>query len=147
MNIAPPPSTRISSNKHIWHKVHKPTLLKLFGDKMCCLQFLGLRGMRWRENGGSCTMRNFIICTHPQISLGRSSQGEWGGQGMWHAWERRDVYKVLVGKPEGKRPLERPKRRREEGVRMDLMEIGLGGCGLDSTGSGQGLVEGCCECG
>jgi hypothetical protein len=30
---------------------------------------------------------------------------------------------------------------------MDLGEIGLGGCGLDSTGSGQGLVAGCCECG
>jgi hypothetical protein len=45
--------------------------------------------MRWRENGGSCTMRNFIICTHPQISLGKSSQGEWGGRDMWHAGERR----------------------------------------------------------
>jgi hypothetical protein len=30
---------------------------------------------------------------------------------------------------------------------MDLREIGLGGCGLDSTGSGQGQVAGCCECG
>jgi hypothetical protein len=42
------------------------------------------------ENGGSCTMRSFIICTHPQISLGRSGQGELGGQGMWHARERRE---------------------------------------------------------
>jgi hypothetical protein len=33
-------------------------------------------------DGGSCTMRNFIICTHPQISLGKSSQGECGGRGM-----------------------------------------------------------------
>jgi hypothetical protein len=30
---------------------------------------------------------------------------------------------------------------------MDLREIGLGGCGLDSTGSGQGPVAGCCDCG
>jgi hypothetical protein len=30
---------------------------------------------------------------------------------------------------------------------MDLTEIGLGVCGLDSTGSGQGPVAGCCECG
>jgi hypothetical protein len=65
---------------------------------------------------------------------------------MWHAWERR-VYKVLVGKPEGKRPFGRPRRRWEDGIRMDLREIGLGGCGLDSTGSGQGPVTGCCECG
>jgi hypothetical protein len=46
---------------------------------------------------------------------------------MWHAWEKRDVYKVLVGKPEGKRPLGRPRRRWEHGIRMDLREIGLGG--------------------
>jgi hypothetical protein len=58
------------------------------------------------------------------------------------------VYKVLVGKPEGKRPLGRLRRRWEGGIRMDLMEIGLGvGGGLDSTGSGQGSVAGCCECG
>jgi hypothetical protein len=37
--------------------------------------------------------------------------------------EERKVYKVLVGKPEGKRPLGRP---RQDGIRMDLREIGLG---------------------
>jgi hypothetical protein len=36
------------------------------------------------------------------------------------------VYKVLVGKPEGKRPLGRPGRRWEDGIRMDLREIGFG---------------------
>jgi hypothetical protein len=41
--------------------------------------------------------------------------------------EERKVYKVLVGKPEGKRPLGRPRRRWEVGIRMDLREIGLGG--------------------
>jgi hypothetical protein len=61
--------------------------------------------------------------------------------------EERNVYKVLVGKPEGKRPLGRPRRRWEDGIRMDLRKIGLGGCGLDSTASGQGPVAGCCECG
>jgi hypothetical protein len=58
------------------------------------------------------------------------------------------VYKALVGKPEGKRPLERPRRRRwEDGIRMDLRQTGWGGCELDSTGSGQGPVARCCECG
>jgi hypothetical protein len=59
------------------------------------------------------------------------------------------VYKVLVGKPEGKRPLGRPRRRWEDGIRMDLMVsgLGVGGGGLDSTGSGQGPVAGCSECG
>jgi hypothetical protein len=61
--------------------------------------------------------------------------------------EERKVYKVLVGKPEGKRPLGRPRRRWEDGIRMDFREIGLGGCGLNSTDSGQGPVAGCCECG
>jgi hypothetical protein len=40
--------------------------------------------------------------------------------------EERKVYKVLVGKPEGRRPLGRPRRRWEYGIRMDLREIGLG---------------------
>jgi hypothetical protein len=37
------------------------------------------------------------------------------------------VYKVLVGKPEGKRPLGRARRMWEDGIRMDLREISLGG--------------------
>jgi hypothetical protein len=41
--------------------------------------------------------------------------------------EERKVYKVLVGKLEGKRPLGRPRRRWEDGIRMDLREIDLGG--------------------
>jgi hypothetical protein len=40
--------------------------------------------------------------------------------------EERKAYRVLVGKPERKRPLERPRRRREDGIRMDLREIGWG---------------------
>jgi hypothetical protein len=38
-----------------------------------------------------------------------------------------EVYRVLVGKPEGRRPLGRPRRRWEDGIRMDLEEIGWGG--------------------
>jgi hypothetical protein len=41
--------------------------------------------------------------------------------------EERKVYKILVGKLEGKRPLGRPRRRWEDGIRMGLREIGLGG--------------------
>jgi hypothetical protein len=36
------------------------------------------------------------------------------------------VYKVLMRKPDGKRPLERPRRRWEDGIRMDLKETGWG---------------------
>jgi hypothetical protein len=38
----------------------------------------------------------------------------------------RELYKVWVAKPEGKRPLGRPRRRWEDGIRMDLTEIGWG---------------------
>ena len=40
--------------------------------------------------------------------------------------QRRVVYRVLVGKPEGKRPLGRPRRRWEDNIRVDLQEVGLG---------------------
>jgi len=42
--------------------------------------------------------------------------------------ERRGVQSVLVGKPEGKRPLGRPRRRWEDNMKMDLQEVG-GSCG------------------
>ena len=38
--------------------------------------------------------------------------------------ERRGVYRVLVGKPEGKMPLGRPRRRWEDNIKMDLQEVG-----------------------
>jgi len=40
--------------------------------------------------------------------------------------EGRGVYRVLVGKPEGKRPLGRPKRRCEDNIKKDLQEMGCG---------------------
>jgi hypothetical protein len=39
--------------------------------------------------------------------------------------EKRNVYRLLVGKPEGKRPLGRPRRRWMDNIKMDLSEIGL----------------------
>jgi hypothetical protein len=41
--------------------------------------------------------------------------------------DERKLYKILVGKPEGKRPLGRPRRSWEDGFRKDVREIGLGG--------------------
>ena len=40
--------------------------------------------------------------------------------------ERRGVYRVLVGKPEGKRPPGRPRRRWEDNIKVDLQEVGRG---------------------
>jgi len=41
--------------------------------------------------------------------------------------EKRGVYRVLVGKPEGMRPLGRPKHRWEDNIKMDLQEVECGG--------------------
>jgi hypothetical protein len=41
--------------------------------------------------------------------------------------KKRNVYRILVGKPEGKRPLERPRRRWVNSIKMDLREIGWDG--------------------
>jgi hypothetical protein len=41
--------------------------------------------------------------------------------------ERRGAYRALVGKPEGRRPLGRPRRRWEDNIRMDVREVGWGG--------------------
>jgi hypothetical protein len=43
--------------------------------------------------------------------------------------ERKGVYRVLVGKPEGKRPLGRPRHRWEDNIKMDLQEVECGGMG------------------
>jgi hypothetical protein len=59
------------------------------------------------------------ICAHPvhtYIYLFVISMGE-----------KRNAYRILVGKLEGKRPLGRPRRRWEDNIRMDLREIGWGG--------------------
>ena len=46
------------------------------------------------------------------------------------------VYRVLVGKPEGKRPLGRQRRRWEDNIKMDIQKVGWGAWGLDGVGSG-----------
>jgi hypothetical protein len=46
------------------------------------------------------------------------------------------VYRVLMGKPEGKTPLGKPRCRWEDGIRMDLKRDWLGECRLDRVGSG-----------
>jgi hypothetical protein len=55
----------------------------------------------------------------------------------------RNAYRILVGEPEGKRELRRPRRRWVDNIKMDLREIGW--YRLDRTGSVQGPAEGSCE--
>jgi hypothetical protein len=55
----------------------------------------------------------------------KSRRMRWAGH-VARMGEERKLHKVLVGKPEGKRPIGRPRRRFEDGIRMDLREIGCG---------------------
>jgi hypothetical protein len=76
------------------------------------------------------------------IRVMKSRRLRWAGH-VARMGERRGAYRALVGKPEGRRPLERPRRRREDNIKMDLREVGWGH-GLDQSGSGQGQMAGCC---
>jgi hypothetical protein len=53
-----------------------------------------------------------------------SRRMRWAGH-VARIGEGRGVYRVLVGRPEGKKPLGRPGRRWEDNIKMDLMEIGI----------------------
>jgi hypothetical protein len=56
----------------------------------------------------------------------KSRKMRWAGH-VARMGEGRNVYRVLVGKPEGKRPLGRQRRRCEDGIKMDIREMGWGG--------------------
>ena len=58
------------------------------------------------------------------VQVIKSRRMRWAGH-VARMVEERGVYRVLVGKPEGKRPLGRPRRRWEDNIRMDLQEVGM----------------------
>jgi hypothetical protein len=62
----------------------------------------------------------------------KSRRMRWAG----HVGEKRNAYRILVGKPEGKKPLGRQRCRRVNNIKMDLTEIGYG-C-MDCIGLAQG---------
>jgi hypothetical protein len=64
----------------------------------------------------------------------KSRRMRWAGH-VARMVEGRNVYRVLVGKSEGKRPLERPESTWEDGTKMKFRET-VWGCGVDSPGSG-----------
>jgi hypothetical protein len=65
----------------------------------------------------------------------RSRRMRWAGHVVLIG-EGRSVYRVWVGRPEGKRPLGRPRRRQEDNIKLDLREIRIDGGELDSAGPG-----------
>ena len=65
----------------------------------------------------------FRISSWPRYFL--FSRTRWAGH-VARMGEERVVYRVLLGKPEGRRPLARPRRRWENNIRMDFQEVGCG---------------------
>ena len=76
----------------------------------------------------------------------KSRRMRWAGH-IARMGEKRGMYRVLVGKPDGRRLLGRPRRRWENNMKIDLQEVGCGGYGLDRAGSREGQVAGIFECG
>jgi hypothetical protein len=64
------------------------------------------------------------------IRIIKSRRMRWAGH-VARMGEKWDMYRILVGKPEGKRPLGRPRRRRINNIKMGLSEIKIGRCELD----------------
>jgi hypothetical protein len=67
-----------------------------------------------------------------------------GGACSTHG-EKRNVYRILVGNPEGKRPLGRPRHRWEDNIRMDVREIGWSGVDWIDLAHLKRPVESSCE--
>jgi len=76
--------------------------------------------------GFNSGFKGLMICTPYQYCAGdKIEKNEMGGACSAYG-ERRGLYRVLMGKPERKRPHGRPRRRWEDNIKMDLQEVGCG---------------------
>ena len=69
--------------------------------------------------------KNVLYSSPNVVRVIKSRRIRWAGH-VDRMGEEREVYRILVGKPEGKRPLGRPRRRWVDNIRMDLQEMGYG---------------------
>jgi len=66
-----------------------------------------------------------LYCSPNNVRVIKSRRMRWAGH-VARMGEEREVYRILLGKPEGKRPLGRPRGRWVDNIRMDLQEVGCG---------------------
>ena len=78
---------------------------------------------------------NDLYCSPNIVRVIKSRRMRWAGH-VARMGEERGVYRVLVGKLEGRRPLGRPRRRWVDNIRLDLQEVGCGY--MDWIGLAQG---------
>jgi hypothetical protein len=101
--------------------------LMVFGNRVP----RGIFGPKGDEVTGECRKLHsgelHNLYSSPDIIRQIKSRRMWWAGHVARMGEGRNVYRVLVGKPEGKRSLVRPRRRCEDGIKMDLREIGWGG--------------------
>jgi hypothetical protein len=101
--------------------------------------------MRWQEIGEDCIMRRFITCILRNVYLEWPSQRRRNGC-RYVIWiGGMNAYRTLVGKPQGKRPLRRPKHRWVDNIDIHLKRDNMGWHRLDWSGSSYGPVEGSCK--
>jgi len=101
--------------------------------KLSVFENMALRtifGLRRDEEMGECRRLhneelNDLYSSPNIVRVIKSRRMKWAGH-VARMGEERMVYRVLVGKPEGKRPLGRPRRRWVNNIRMDLQEVGSG---------------------
>ena len=67
----------------------------------------------------------YSYCSPNILRVIKSRRIRWAGH-VARMGEKRDIYRVLVGKPDGKRPLGRPRRRWEDNIKIDHQEVGCG---------------------
>ena len=75
-----------------------------------------------------CEELNDLYCSSNIVRVIKSRRMIWAGH-VARMGELRDVYSLLIGEPEGKRPLGKPRRRWEDNIKMDLQKVGCGGMG------------------
>ena len=68
---------------------------------------------------------NDLYCSPNTVRVIKSRRMRWAGH-VARMGEEKEAYRVLMGKPEGNRPLGRPRRRWVDNIRMELQEVGCG---------------------
>ena len=112
----------------IWSiKLREERTLRVFGKKVLRRIFGPMRDEvtgEWRKLHNE--ELNVLYSSPNIVRVIKSRRMRWAGH-VARMVEGRGVFRVLVGKPGGKRLVGRPRRRREDNIKMDLQEVGCGG--------------------